>query len=99
MGAIFVDPLFLFLIYVQKVWLFSFYLIENHLSYMISSTEIFMLEYFANLLYIFPIHYTQDDKCIAIDWDTRKILVFLRTVNDTVYFLNILLQVIFLEHS
>ncbi|BAU02617.1 hypothetical protein LR48_Vigan10g044800 [Vigna angularis] len=51
MGAIFVDPLFLFLIYVQK-----------------------------------------DDKCIAIDWDTRKILVFLRTVNDTVYFLNILLQ-------
>ncbi|XP_052722677.1 probable cyclic nucleotide-gated ion channel 20, chloroplastic isoform X3 [Vigna angularis] len=52
MGAIFVDPLFLFLIYVQK-----------------------------------------DDKCIAIDWDTRKILVFLRTVNDTVYFLNILLQI------
>ena len=42
----------------------------------------------------FPIHCMQDFNCIAIDWTMTETLVLLRSMNDFVYFLNILLQVI-----
>ncbi|KAH1234032.1 putative cyclic nucleotide-gated ion channel 20, chloroplastic [Glycine max] len=34
----------------------------------------------------------QGGKCISIDWDMTKALVVVRTMNDVIYFLNILLQ-------
>lgn len=37
----------------------------------------------------------QNNKCIVIDWAFTKLLVALRSMNDFIHFLNIVLQVIF----
>ncbi|KAL5142791.1 putative cyclic nucleotide-gated ion channel 20, chloroplastic [Glycine soja] len=36
--------------------------------------------------------HSKGGKCISIDWDMTKVLVVVRTMNDVIYFLNILLQ-------
>lgn len=35
----------------------------------------------------------QDDKCIAINWTMTTTLVLFRSINDLIYFFNILVQV------
>ncbi|XP_027359097.1 probable cyclic nucleotide-gated ion channel 20, chloroplastic isoform X2 [Abrus precatorius] len=51
-----------------------------------------MVAIFADPLFFFLIYVKKDDKCIAINWTMTTALVLLRSLNDFVYFLNILLQ-------
>ncbi|XP_027359099.1 probable cyclic nucleotide-gated ion channel 20, chloroplastic [Abrus precatorius] len=47
---------------------------------------------FVDPLFLFLIYVQKDDKCIVINWNMTRTLVLLRSINDFVYFLNILLQ-------
>ncbi|RDY01516.1 putative cyclic nucleotide-gated ion channel 20, chloroplastic, partial [Mucuna pruriens] len=51
-----------------------------------------LLSIFVDPLFLFLIYVRKDDKCISIDWNMTRILVVLRSMNDFVYLLNILLQ-------
>ncbi|XP_061355807.1 probable cyclic nucleotide-gated ion channel 20, chloroplastic isoform X2 [Gastrolobium bilobum] len=47
---------------------------------------------FVDPLFFFLIYVQKDDKCIIINWTMTKTLVIIRSMNDFVYFLNVLLQ-------
>lgn len=76
---------------------------EGMILFLLFNRKIFQYENASTLLLLsfvviiyspFPIHCVQDFNCIAIDWRMTETLVLLRSMNDFVYFLNILLQVI-----
>ncbi|KAK7314723.1 hypothetical protein VNO77_33250 [Canavalia gladiata] len=47
---------------------------------------------FVDPLFFFLLYVQQDYNCIVINWSLTKALVIVRSVNDFIYFLNILLQ-------
>ncbi|BAU02618.1 hypothetical protein LR48_Vigan10g044700 [Vigna angularis] len=47
---------------------------------------------FVDPLFFFLLYVKEDDKCIAINWTMTTTLVFFRSINDLIYFFNILLQ-------
>ncbi|KAK7314724.1 hypothetical protein VNO77_33251 [Canavalia gladiata] len=51
-----------------------------------------MVAIFVDPLFFFLIYVNKDYKCIDINWTMTTALVLLRSLNDCVYFLNILLQ-------
>ncbi|XP_061355811.1 probable cyclic nucleotide-gated ion channel 20, chloroplastic [Gastrolobium bilobum] len=51
-----------------------------------------LMAIFVDPLFFFLIYVQKDHKCIVINWTLTKILVSLRSINDFIYFLNILLQ-------
>lgn len=84
--AIFVDPLFFFLLYVNKVCLFLLCVDSNiakHNSYYV------FLQFHSN----FSGFCLQVQKCIVINSTMTTVLVILRSVNDFIHSLNIILQV------
>ncbi|CAJ2667211.1 unnamed protein product [Trifolium pratense] len=50
-----------------------------------------MVAIFVDPLFLFLIYVQKDFNCIAINWTMTETLVLLRSMNDFVYFLNILL--------
>ena len=88
--AVFLDPLFFFSLYVQKVWLFCFYLITKSRKLQLLIFSCYYLQIFST----FFLFIVQEYKCIIINWTMTTTLVLLRSLNDLVYFLNMLLQVI-----
>ncbi|XP_057446733.1 probable cyclic nucleotide-gated ion channel 20, chloroplastic [Lotus japonicus] len=52
----------------------------------------FLVAIFVDPLFFFLIYVKKDSKCIAINWTMTKTIVSLRSINDVVYFFNILLQ-------
>lgn len=83
--GIFVDPLFFFSLYVEKVRLFS------TINYKVASSRChsFYLQIYSS----FFLFIMQVNKCIVINWPLATTLALVRCVNDFIYFLNILLQV------
>ncbi|XP_054794945.1 probable cyclic nucleotide-gated ion channel 20, chloroplastic [Prosopis cineraria] len=51
-----------------------------------------LLAIFVDPLFFFLLGVKQDDRCIFINWKLTRALVCLRSINDFVYFLNMLLQ-------
>ncbi|KAL2334317.1 hypothetical protein Fmac_015530 [Flemingia macrophylla] len=51
-----------------------------------------LIAIFVDPLFFFLLYVEKDNKCIVINWPLSKALVSFRSVNDFLYFLNILLQ-------
>ena len=78
--AIFIDPLFFFLIFVKQVCFFPPYFASHVLVFLRLQQSLAL----------------QNDKCIMIDWPMAKAFVAVRSVTDILFSVNILLQVCFL---
>jgi len=89
-----VDPLFFFLLSVQKVWFKPFIMIQNIACCTISNV-ILVISMKCLTCSKFSVFLMQKNKCIVINWGFTKLLVALRSMNDFIHFLNIILQVTF----